>query len=79
VVDKIPKSTDVIFNLFGEGKCLSYEARNPLSQGAIKPLNVASFSCFLTDGPMSIRWNEGFIGFPEIGITDRTLSVHRWQ
>ena len=48
MVDEIPNSPNMVFQLFGEREGFTNKARYSLAHCAIKAFNVIGFACFLT-------------------------------
>src|SRR5688572_24752837 len=77
VVDVIPDGADVVGGLFRERERLSNQSAAPLAQRIVEPLDMTRFATLLANGSVALRRQNGRIGLPEIGVTDRTLAVDR--
>ena len=75
-MNKVPDSANMVFNLFRKRKCFSDQPRDALSQRAIETFNFVCFASFFTYRAMSLGRKNPLIGFPKIGITDRTLTIN---
>ncbi|QTA86678.1 Uncharacterized protein dnm_027020 [Desulfonema magnum] len=78
-MNKIPYRTDMILNFFGKGKRFSHKTRNSLPKRVVKSFNMAGLPCLFADSTMPFRWKDRIIRFPEISVTDRTLTIYRRQ
>ncbi len=65
----------MIGQLLGEGKGLPHQTRDPLSDGAVKSLDMIGDAPLLVDHPMLMLWNHTLIRTPTIGIEGGMLTV----
>lgn len=79
MMNKVPNSANMISQFLREGQGFSDQARNPLSEGTVKALDMIRLPGFLTNRSMAVGGDDVFVGRPKIGIADRALSINRWQ
>src|SRR5882724_5557995 len=79
VVDKKPKSANVILELFGKRQGFTHKARTTLPKGVVETLNMVGQSSFFADGMMAFGRKDLGVRLPEIGVENGTLPIGRWQ
>ena len=79
MVNEIPDSTNVILQFLRKRQRLSHQLGDLLTKSAVEPLNVISLSAIFAHRSMSFAWNDLLIGFPEVCVSDSTLSIDRGQ
>ena len=75
VADETLDRTDVIGQLLGEGKRLSDQTRDALSQRAVKPLDMVGDASLLVDEEMLLFGDHTLVRTPAIGIEGSMLTV----
>lgn len=79
MMNKIPNSSNMVFKLFRERQCFSYQSRNALPKRIVESFNVIGFASFFTNGQMACGRKDGRIGLPKIGITQGVLTIVKWE
>lgn len=74
MVDKIPNSANMIFQLFREREGFTNKARHSLSYRAIETLNVIGFALLLPDRPMPLCRKNRSVGFSKIETALEALT-----
>ena len=50
MMNKIPNSSNMVFQLFRERQCFSYQPRNALPKRIVESFNVIGFASFFANG-----------------------------
>lgn len=77
MVDEEPDSTEMIFQLLGEGQGLSNQAADALAQGVVEPLDEAGLAAVLWRRPMAPGREDLLVGHPEVCVSSDPLAVRR--
>ena len=75
MMNKIPNSSNMVFQLFRERQCFSHQSGNALPQRIIESFNVIGFASFLANGKMACGRKDRRIGFPKVGVTQGVLPI----
>ncbi len=75
MANEILDRADVIGQFLGKRERLPHQTRDPLSDGAVKPLDMIGDAAMLVDDPMLMLWNHTLIRAPAIGIERGVLPV----
>ncbi len=75
MANEVFDGADVIGQLLGKRERLPDQTRDPLSQCAVKPLDVVGDAHLLVDDSMLLFWNHTLIRLPAICIEPRMLPV----
>ena len=72
MANEILDGADVICQLLGKRERLPDQTKYPLSQRAIKPLDMIGYAAMLVDNPMLLFFNHTLIRLPAICIENRS-------
>jgi len=78
MMDKEPKRTDVILELFRKRQGFTHETSTTLAEGVVETLNMIGQASFLADRSMSFGGEDFGIGLPEVGVQDSPLAI-QWR
>jgi len=78
-MDEIPDCANAIVQFLGEGQGFANQPPDPQAQRVVDALNTVGLAALLPDRTMVFGRQDADLGFPQVAIIDRTLSVDGGQ